>query len=104
MPRGENKTTAKVMGAVLYTEAASFGLETPEWWDWLAGEEHTTFYVETNEGTFTARRELRSGRLYWYAYRKYRGKLVKLYLGKTEELTKVRLSEVSRQMADEVGA
>ncbi len=104
MPRRENRTTAKVMSGVLYTEAASFGLETSEWWVWLVREESTTFYVETNIGTFTARREPRSGGLYWYAYRKYRGKLAKFYLGKSDELTKARISEAVKQLADRVGA
>ena len=100
MPRRENKTTAKVIDGVLYHETGSFSVESSEWWTWLKRGE--TFYVETNAGTFTARCEERPvivGGPYWYAYRR-RVKLYKLYLGKSEELTKVHLAEAAQLLAD----
>ena len=43
------------------------------------------------QGTLTARREHRHSTWYWYAYRSQKGHLHKIYLGKSEELTLVRL-------------
>ena len=93
MPRRENKTMPKVESGYLYTDAGSVALDSPEWISWV--EAHTAFYFESTTGTFTARKELRSGGWYWYAYRKHLGKLSKCYLGKSQELTSSRLVEVA---------
>ncbi len=104
MPRAENKTTPKVLGGVLYAETVSFSVGSQDWWAWLERPDTTLFYVETNAGTFTARREPRRNvpfnRTYWYAYRRQRSKLHKRYLGRSEELTLARLADVARQLAE----
>ena len=64
-----------------------------QWYEWLAS--HPGFQFEGGTGHFTARRELRRGIEYWYAYRRYAGKLSKTYLGKSEELTLERLEQAS---------
>jgi hypothetical protein len=46
----------------------------------------------------TLRREVRSGRGYWYAYRRVLGKLHKRYVGQDEELTEKRLLTVAQKM------
>ncbi len=70
---------------------------TPPWYAWLA--EHTSFVFEGSAGHFTARREVRRGATYWYAYRRRNGKFSKVYLGKEAELTTERLNLVDRQLA-----
>lgn len=74
---------------------------TPPWRRWL--ESHSSFHynpkAKSQQG-FTARKEKSSGRVkevdYWYGYRKVEGKLHKRYIGKSEDLTLKRLSEVAR--------
>jgi LuxR family maltose regulon positive regulatory protein len=102
LPRKEHTTTPKVIGYTLYTEAEAIQLESSAWFEWLAS--HTTFYLETPDGTFTARRELRKGAVFWYAFRRYKKKLYKAYLGKTVDITVARLREVARRLADKAGA
>ena len=48
------------------------------------------------EHSFTARKETsKTGKDYWYAYRKVEGRLHKRYIGKSEDITSKRLSEVA---------
>ena len=65
------------------------------WWDWLAAQQNTTFSFSANEGSFTARKERKSGGEYWYAYRRRQGHLHKAYIGKPSDLTLARLTEVA---------
>ncbi|MBA3947012.1 MAG: hypothetical protein H0X37_20920 [Herpetosiphonaceae bacterium] len=102
MARAEHKTTAKVIGSWLYGAEESVQLDTPDWVAWLA--EHTTFYLESSQGTLTARREVRGPAHYWYAYRRYHGKLYKSYLGKAEEVTRERLQMIAQALADKADA
>ena len=67
------------------------------WYNWL--EENRGFVFEGNSGHLTARREMRRGMLYWYGYRRRGGKLSKMYLGKSEDLTHERLEQVSASLA-----
>jgi WD40 repeat protein/DNA-binding CsgD family transcriptional regulator len=71
---------------------------TPAWYEWLG--QASTFSFESSEGTFTARKErVQRGGEYWKAYRRFRGKLLHSYLGKSEGLTFSRLAEVARLLA-----
>src|SRR5579884_1414025 len=65
-------------------------IDSPEWLQWLCGA-HTTFRFESEQGSFTARRENKGGGWYWYAYRKAHGRLHKTYLGKSTELSRERM-------------
>jgi LuxR family maltose regulon positive regulatory protein len=96
MPRGENRDMPKVESGYLYADAGSVAVDSSQWLPWLVA--HTAFYFESTVGTFTARKELRSGGWYWYAYRRQQGRLSKRYLGKSEELTGARLVEVAEQL------
>ena len=49
-------------------------------------EEITSFRFSGKRGSFTARKEKRSKKCYWYAYARVGDKLRKLYLGKSEGL------------------
>jgi predicted ATPase/DNA-binding CsgD family transcriptional regulator len=69
---------------------------TPEWYAWLSRAR--SFAFRSALGTFTARKEQASnkrGSGYWRAYRKRDGKLHRVYLGKSEELTLERLNAVA---------
>lgn len=89
MARKENKRTPKVIGRTLYTEAESVALDSPAWFAWLSS--HTAFYLDLPDGSFTARREARGGALFWYAFRRYRSRLSKVYLGRSADLCYARL-------------
>lgn len=101
MARKEHKRPPKVIGHILYTDCAAVSLESPAWFDWLAS--HSTFYLESNIGTFTARREVRDGATFWYAFRRYHKKLYKVYLGRSADLSYERLLVVARQLAEKAG-
>ncbi|HEY3289543.1 MAG TPA: LuxR C-terminal-related transcriptional regulator [Anaerolineae bacterium] len=64
-----------------------------DWMGWLASNK--AFCYNDRNGHFTARCETRRGKPYWYAYRRQNGKLAKVYLGKSEELTPDRLKEAN---------
>jgi LuxR family maltose regulon positive regulatory protein len=70
------------------------------WFDWLAEDQHASFAYAGPSGTFTARRERRHGRSYWYAYRTRDGELRKEYLGLTEALTPERLAGAAANLTD----
>src|SRR5262245_43203112 len=69
------------------------------WLPWLEQPGNTTFRIERGGDGFTARRELRRGRPYWYAYRRRGGWLRKAYLGRATDLTPERLAAVSVRLA-----
>ncbi len=71
---------------------------TPAWYAWLT--DTTTFSFESSDGKFTARKDrVQRGGEYWKAYRRSHGKLLHSYLGKSEDLTLTRLTEVARLLA-----
>jgi predicted ATPase/DNA-binding CsgD family transcriptional regulator len=74
---------------------SSIKVGSDAWYTWLANEQTKSFSFRNDLGTFTARRERLRHSWYWYAYRRSKGKLHKVYLGKTEELTLERLKAVA---------
>ena len=64
--------------------------------EWL--EQNTSFAFHSRLGThYTVRKQrVQRGSSYWYAYRRQHGRIVKRYLGKTEDLTYARLEEIAR--------
>src|SRR5215470_5533337 len=76
------------------------------WFEWLGRESSTLFaFRDSQEGGYTARREHSgSGRggQYWKAYRKHQGQLYRVYMGKAEDLTLVRLGEVAQALAERI--
>lgn len=72
-------------------------LDSPQWNDWLTS--HKQFNFKGAAGHFSARCETRNGSNYWYAYRRRSGKLNKVYLGKSEEITLARLEHVAANLA-----
>lgn len=68
----------------------------PDWYSWL--KTATTFTFRDADAVFTAHKERagnKRGELYWRAYRRRKGKLRRIYLGKSEELTLERLKAVA---------
>jgi len=70
------------------------------WFSWLEEPGHHSFSYAGPSGTFTARRERRHGRSYWYAYRTRSSELRKEYLGLTEALTPERLAGAAAKLED----
>lgn len=71
------------------------------WAAWLEDKATHSFSFQGPAGTFTARKERRSGgdEEYWTAYRKRGGRLRKKYLGKAEKLTLERLNYAAESLA-----
>jgi LuxR family maltose regulon positive regulatory protein len=75
-------------------------VDSPRWAAWLRDPATRSFSFRGSKGTFTARKERRSGGAeYWTAYRKRGGKLRKVYLGKAEKLTLARLEDAATKLA-----
>ncbi len=97
------RSSPKVRNGSLYQPGVaghsldSISLGSAEWYAWLEG--HRSFSFEASDGTFTARKEERTGGWYWYAYRRREGKLHTAYLGKSAELTNERLLAVAVELA-----
>src|ERR687897_2543533 len=81
--------------------APQIAVDSPAWAAWLEDEATYSFAFEGPAGSFTARKERRSGgnEAYWSAYRKRYGKLRKVYLGKAERLTLARLEDAAARLA-----
>jgi LuxR family maltose regulon positive regulatory protein len=69
------------------------------WGHWLST--HVSFTFESFFGRFTARKEHRAGRGYWYAYRKVEGRLYKVYLGADNQLTSEHLNNAGYKLRAE---
>lgn len=90
MPQSAYKTTPTVIAGRLYTDSEFTGavVGSPLWAAFLATG--ATFYVE--QGGFTVRCEKRRRGAFWYVYKRVAGKLVKRYVGKSENMTLACLS------------
>lgn len=91
------KNNLLLLAATNPNAVTSVPVGSSPWFEWLAN--HQAFLFEDGAGHFTARRELRRGREYWYAYRRRAGKLFKTYLGKSDELSAERLEQASMYLA-----
>ncbi len=100
MPRKANRTTPIVISGRLYTDDAFPGtvVGRPAWFVWLAPD--TTFYYQTAQASFTARREQRRHGSFWYAFCKRNRKLHKRYLGPDAALTAEQLATVAHAFED----
>src|SRR5947209_14494413 len=84
---------------------AQLVVDSARWYTWL--EMASTFTFRSGEGYFTARKERagnRRGEPYWRAYRKRGGKLFRIYLGQSGELTLQRLRATAALLAGEPSA
>lgn len=84
--------------------SGSISVDTPAWWEWLEAPSTRRFAypvydprVGYIEGFMTVRKEQRQrGGWYWSVYRRSAGRLVRVYLGRSANLTQVRLEEIAR--------
>ncbi len=99
IPRVLNDHLIPPDGANQSFPATQVGSEA--WYAWLNEPETHSFAFHSPQGTLTARREHRHSTWYWYAYRSQKGHLHKIYLGKSEELTLVRLHAAATLLSAE---
>ena len=71
------------------------------WYAWLNQPTTRSFAFHCQVGALTVRREQRQDTWYWYGYRTQDGRLHKVYLGKSEDLTSVRLHEAVVSLSPE---
>ena len=71
-------------------------VESTAWYSWL--DLHRSFRFEDPVGSFTARKEPRAGSWYWYAYRRQAGQLHTAYLGRSAELSMMRLHIIAAEL------
>jgi hypothetical protein len=84
---------------------AAIRLDTPGWWAWLAASTTLSFAYPIYDrqagyirGWMTIRKEKRRrGSHYWVAYRRTGGRLRKIYLGKSGELTQRGLTATAER-------
>src|SRR5690242_988313 len=92
-----------VKGERLYqseTESDAIVVGTPPWYDWL--EQHTAFTFVDPTVTYRARKNvLRTRGSYWKAYITRQGKLYRIHLGLSHDLTLERLHAAARAFAGE---
>ncbi len=92
-------------GALVGISDESIAVGTRAWFAWL--ETATTFRVLLDDGHFTARKERASngrGGLYWRAYRRQHGRLLRSYLGTSGDLSLERLREAAARLTQPAGA
>jgi LuxR family maltose regulon positive regulatory protein len=69
-----------------------------EWFAWL--DRVNTFFFTDATSPFTARKQQRSGRWYWYAQRRQHGRLSSVYVGKSGDLTLERLQAAAQMLLE----
>src|SRR5690606_16459922 len=90
---------AIIKDGFLLTSDEPIAVGSSLWFEWLATAKKFSFKYPN--GGFMAQCELRRNKSYWYAYRRRDGKLFKVYLGKTEELTFERLQQTNMELMGE---
>jgi chromosome segregation ATPase len=96
---GNFMAIASVMQGLIETENGKvFELDSPKGVKWV--ESITSFRYEPAGANkpYTVRQETKKGGDYWYGYRKVAGKLHKKYIGKSSELSTVRLEEIAEAL------
>ena len=79
--------------------AEAIPVGSPAWYTWLGNA--TSFVFRSRHGTFTAYKERRSPiQEYWKAYRRRAGRLQRVYLGKSGELTLDRLNAAAAELGN----
>lgn len=77
---------------------------TRAWFQWLNDDGPHSFAYQTPGANITLRREQKRNTEYWYAYRTRHGKLHKVYVGKTDELTVERLRASADRLSQDAAA
>lgn len=87
----KNKTIVRQNQLLIEPDPLEIG--SPAWFLWL--QTNDRFHYHGSEGQYLAQREQRRNSSYWYAYHKVNGRLEKVYLGKSEQISKEKLVQVS---------
>ena len=77
----------------------SIAIGSDAWREWLGARDTTSFRFEGDGASFTARREVRSGHSYWYAYRRRGRRVEKAYLGRSEAIDLNRLRDAALRLS-----
>ena len=72
------------------------------WFAWLQTATSFCYQPDNSADRLTARKEKRRHQFYWYGYAKNAAKLHNVYLGKSEQLTRVRLDQACAQLTQKV--
>jgi hypothetical protein len=91
--------------------APAIRLDTPAWAQWLEAETTRSFAYPLFDraagwitGFMTVRKERKQrGSSYWVAYRRSDGQLRKIYLGRSPQVTGLRLATVAAQFLQATG-
>ncbi len=86
-------------------QGGTIRLDSAAWFAWLEAAVSVSFaypILDTRAGwsvgSMTVRKERRQrGRQYWVAYRRHSGRLRKVYLGRSSQVTSARLAAVAAQ-------
>jgi hypothetical protein len=86
-------------------EGQDIRVESPAWWAWLEAPTTSSFAYPLYDGEvgyirgfLTVRKEVRArGGQYWVAYRRTGGRLRKIYLGRSVELTQQQLAATAER-------
>jgi hypothetical protein len=62
---------------------------------WIPGVDNVSASIDLQ---MTLRKEIRSDKAYWYAYRKVGGKQYKRYVGMSDQITSRKLVDIARSM------
>lgn len=75
-----------------------FAVGSSFWFAWLGECDVKSFGFHCNSGNFTARKEERKGKAYWYAYKQVDNKLRKKYLGSSDQLIEAVLFDACKEL------
>jgi hypothetical protein len=93
----KSKETARVIDYDARTPFGLMGVGSNEFDEYL--ESVTSFYVESlwdKECGFSVRKEYRAGTAHWYGYKRFSGKLKKVYIG--QEITFDKLLNAAKRL------
>lgn len=93
MPKESSSAYLSLDNGYLDDSGKQIEADTEEFHDWL--QNNDSFRVDAGENSYRARKESYTGTDYWYGVKKVAGKLHKRFIGKTEEVTRDRLSAVA---------
>src|SRR5690349_13055092 len=83
--------------------AEAIAVGSAAWYAWLSGA--TSFVFRSRHGTFTAHKEHRGpAQEYWKAYRRRAGRLQRVYLGKSADLTLDRLNAAAAELGNQLSS
>lgn len=97
MPKQSSTALLNLELGYLEESGSSIQVDTPEFQNWLHNND--SFRVEAaGENSYRARKESYTGTDYWYGVKKVSGKLHKRFIGKTNEVTCDRLTQIAHSI------